>query len=70
MRNNETLVFDLTFVLISFSAFMGPTFFKLMDCSVNNTSNDTVTAFDATSLFANSILVSIFAYMSIEMVKK
>ncbi|WP_155396596.1 hypothetical protein [Methanosarcina barkeri] len=60
------VIFYLTFFLISFSAFMGPIFFQKMGYNVNNTTADTITAFDTTNCLASSILAATFGYMAIE----
>lgn len=64
------LIFNLTFFLISFSAVMGPKFFEFTGYTVNNTSSDTITAFDETSCFASSILTAVIGLMSVEISRK
>jgi len=63
------LVFDLALVLISFSAFFAPDFFKEMNYTVSNNSFN-IDAFEATNLFVSSVLAVVIGYMSVEMAKK
>lgn len=49
---------------------MGPKFFEFTGYTVNNTSSDTITAFDATSCFASSILTAVIGLMSVEISRK
>jgi hypothetical protein len=67
---STAIVVYLTFFLISFSSFIGPAFFQVIGYHVNNTTTDTITAFDATSCLASSILAAIFGLMAIEMSQK
>jgi len=50
------LFFSLTFWLISFSAVLGPYFFKLMDYNVTNV-DYTITAFDATNCLTRTVSI-------------
>ncbi len=49
---------------------MDPSFFQGIGYNVSDASSDTISAFDAPSLFASSILAAALGYMSIENITK
>lgn len=59
------MISSFTFWLISFSAVIGPYFFKLMDYNVTNI-DYTITAFDATNCVMSSLLAVVIGYFFIK----
>ncbi|WP_152558000.1 hypothetical protein [Methanosarcina soligelidi] len=64
------LIFCLTIFLFSLSAIIGPFMFDYIGYTVdgiNNTSLGTISAFDATEIFANVLLAALIGFLSFEL---